>query len=358
MSEYKTCANCHQTFENYFGVTHGEYVEGFWYCWDCARGMRKQIERRNKELQEREREKEREREEKRQQEFREQEAKRRERERMAEEEYISTCRWLHCSNCGESVREDKAYEVREEGDKTYCLCDRCGKKRDFCDCCDQIYFPDHPCLQYKRDDSFIKTKDNVEYNEYVYTKDSKHYHKGNISCTQYDNIECWHRYLCPDCERRSRENDKSIWEESKKLEIEYNRLKSTKERQDREKKERQEKNEKERQENTLHTFSGICFGLVLLVACLVIGYMSDQMTTAAIVGILLCIVSYLLRSITSSLFMGLIYGICIGLAFGLPIAIASWFVWDTFLMPLIIVALIGMVVGTILDKMGVFDSKS
>ena len=82
------------------------------------------------------------------------------------------------------------------------------------------------------------------------------------------------------------------------------------------------------------------------------------MTTAAIVGILLCIVSYLLRSITSSLFMGLIYGICIGLAFGLPIAIASWFVWDTFLMPLIIVALIGMVVGTILDKMGVFDSKS
>lgn len=323
---------------------------------DGIRGLCPQCYNEEEDLKRRERERERE---------REYEAERRHREILEQEELHhqemldATLPWVYCEHCGERMRRDK---IGCTTVNSGFLCPQCLKKEDKCSDCNNWYVVDNVIIRYERDENFHKRSEEVEYTEKIWlpASDDSHLHKhdGKIAYTQYDDIQCWHYYLCPDCERQSRENERGLWEESKKLEIEYNRLKSTKERQDREKKERQEKNEKERQKNTLQTFSGICFGLVLLVACLVIGYMSDQMTAAAIVGILLCVVSYLLRSITSSLFMGLIYGIGIGLAFGLPIAIVSWFVWDTFLMPLIIVALVGMVVGTILDKMGVFDSKS
>lgn len=368
-------------------------------CYDCNmaeyNNHRKEVEentRRDQErrdAQERERQRERQRQREREEERARQEEmewQRREDEERHHREMMEleerhhqeildlTLPWFPCSHCGNKTRQDKIKEV--DGKK---FCGDCASKIRECQYCHKNYVMEKLVLKFKKDEDFVKKSDKIVYNEYVYG--NNHKYAGKISCKQYDAIEMWRLYMCPSCKNKSMQDDKEMWETSKKLKVEYERLKSAKEKADREEKERQEREEerrrreeeakreieeaeeKARKEAAEKKFkkntSAGCLGLVLFAVIAVALYMNGASVASALIfGGAAFALSMLFRSITSHLFVGLIFAAVFEFVFGLIISIISYFVWDAFLVPLGICFVVFLLLFTILSATGVIDKQS
>ena len=292
-------------------------------------------------------------------------------ERHHQELLDATLPWFPCSHCGNKTRQDKIKEV--DGKK---FCGDCASKIRECQYCHRNYVMKSMVIKYKKDDEFVKKSDKIVYGEYTYGK--THKYAGKIKCTQYDAIERWRLYMCPSCYDRSLKTDTEMWETSKKLEVEYDRLKKAKEKAEREENERKEREEerrrreeeakrkieeaerKAREEAAEKKFktntSAGCLGVILLVAILVISYFNDiNMVGAFIGGVVAFALCMLLRSITSHLFIGLYFAVALELVLGLIISIICYFVWDAFLNPLGICFVVFLLLFTILSATGVID---
>ena len=325
-------------------------------CSDCRRDRQEQEKKerkREEERERREREREREREwneERRHQELMEQQ------ERLHEEMLDATLSWYNCEHCGKRFREDDIGRTTGTGR----LCPKCCDREDLCQSCGKTYVVDKVVVRFEKDKSFAKKGNKVEFVEKCWAESSDsshaHSHGGKTAFTQYDAIQRWERYICPACEKKSRAQEKDLWDDSKKFEVEYDRLKSIKEREDREAKENRARKEKESQKKSEQKFSAGCLGIILLAAILIVAYFNEvNMVAAAIVGGVILALSIILKSFTSRIFNGLIFGVVFTIIFGLIISGIYWFFRDAFLVPLAVCFAGSTILGTILDAVGILD---
>lgn len=366
---YDICGRCHSRFKNEFmGGTHGELVDGVWYCWNCARAIRNDNRRRDEEkARERERDRERERREyERQEAFEEQrrldeEQHHRElmeqQERHHQEMLDATLPWYPCSNCGTDTRKDKLWDF--DGGK---ICTDCWLKVTECEVCHKKYVMDKRKVRYSKDEGFTKKKREVEYQELVWRDNTPH--AGKVSIQQYDDIQRNLLYMCPSCYKNSRINEKDLWETSHKLKAEYDRLKATKEKEDKDAEDKAAREKriaeceaKEKEEKERKTVFGGCLGVIVLVTLLLLAYFKDgNMVAATVIGVVALTLSIIFKSFTSHLLFGLIFGLIFTLILGTIISGIIWFVKGIFLIPLAVCLVISIVLGTILDAVGVLEN--
>ena len=295
-------------------------------------------------------------------------------ERHHQEMLDLTLPWFPCSHCGNKTRQDKIKEV--DGQK---LCGDCADKVRVCQFCRKNFVMDARKVLYTKDKDFQKKESEIEHRTYYYA--GNHPYVGKQAGDQYDDIKKDLFYMCPSCYESSKKNEKETWETSRTLKAEYNRLKSAKEKADREEKERQEREEerrrreeeakreieeaeeKARKEAAEKKFkkntSAGCLGLVLFAVIAVALYMNGASVASALIfGGAAFALSMLFRSITSHLFVGLIFAAVFEFVFGLIISIISYFVWDAFLVPLGICFVVFLLLFTILSATGVIDKQS
>ncbi|WP_407458233.1 hypothetical protein [Fibrobacter sp.] len=288
-------------------------------------------------------------------------------ERHHQEMLDATLPWNPCSHCGTKTRQDKIKEV--DGKK---LCGDCADKIRKCDYCGCKYVMSGRKVIYKKVEDFVKKGSEIYHNyaNWVHPQNEKE----KRSYEQYDGIRRTLEYMCPSCYEKSKNNQKEMWETSHKLKTEYEKLKAAKERADREEEERKEREaerrrqEKEREEaeeearkeaaekKSKANMSAGCLGFIMLVTILIAFYAKGgNMGAALVLGVGAFVLSMVLRSVTSHLFVGLIFALCFEMVFGLIISIVCYFVWHAFVAPLVICFFAFLLLFTILSATGVID---
>ena len=175
--------------------------------------------------------------------------------------------------------------------------------------------------------------------------------------------------LCPSCYEKSLKNEKEKkkWDESRALEKTFKALDDafyhqsvSEERKEREdwafRKLAEDRETARKEEKSKKNMSAGCLGFMLLVAILIGFYAKGgNMGAALVLGIGAFVLSMLLRSVTSHLFVGLIFALCFEMVFGLIISVVCYFVWHAFVVPLVICFFAFLLLFTILSATGVID---
>lgn len=235
MSIY-VCGRCHNRFgkESILDGTHGETIDGVWYCWNCARAIRneKQASREARDKEERERryEQKRQREQARenqriaamnQQQLLEQQERHQQelleqQERHHQEMLDATLPWFDCCHCGRSERQDR---VRTVDGKKYCR--SCGYKIEECAFCHKNYVREQDLILY-----FVNEKFDSEN-----ALDIAH---GSFQTDYDDNGEFYNEICktvikaCPSCLASYKESHKESFDKSPKNEAKFEQLKELK----------------------------------------------------------------------------------------------------------------------------------
>ena len=229
---------------------------------------------------------------------------------------------------------------------------------------------------YKKDENFVKKSSEIFHNyaSWVHPQNEKE----KRAYEQYDGIRRTLVYMCPSCYEKSKTNQKEMWDTSHKLKVEYEELKAAKEKADREEEERKEREaerkrreeqakrelaeaeekarkEAEKRKSNMSVSAG-CLGVFLLVAILIISYVNDgNMGVAFAIGVGAFVLSILLRTFTCHLSAGLDFAFALS-PISLVVGLVCYFVWDVFLVPLLICCVVIFLVFTILSATGVIDT--
>lgn len=277
-------------------------------------------------------------------------------ERHHQEMLDATLPWYYCSHCGKKERQDRMKNF--DGDL---YCSSCTELTASCAHCKVTFVNDHPLTVYVK-----------HYN----SKEDKA--KGIVKEIKKKRLR-----RCPDClellkiekpgyfDKTEQAQRKATYEKLEEEKAAIERAQQEKREREEEQRRQEEKRRKQlaaqlAEEEALankkkdeKNYFGGCFSVILLLAALfILGYQSQVgWGVAAGVGVILAVVSFLLRSLTSKLFAGLIVGAIFELIFGLAISGVCYFMWDAFLVPLAVCFVIFFVLGTILYAAGVLDSK-